>query len=127
MVDKRNIVVVLIIFLFLMGAYLSTKDKPIFDKPTFSILLEKYYNTNHEVSLIVSDQNDNVIFNQTQLMPSTEVSKLYEGVTTKKGTYLVKVTVDKNITAEEKVDFNEEKMLVIYITPENIDFGYVMP
>lgn len=121
MVNKHIIVVVLVALVIIMGVYLSTKDKT-----KLSIMLENYDISEHEVSLMILDQNNNVILNQTQLLQSPAGTKLYEGVITKKGIYIVNVTVDNNATAIEKVDLDEKKILEISITQEGIEFGYVM-
>jgi len=121
MVNKHIIVVVLVALVIIMGVYLATKDKT-----KLSIMLENYDTSEHEVSLMILDQNNNVILNQTQLLQSPAGTKLYEGVITKKGIYIVNVTVDNNANAIEKVDLDEKKILKISITQEGIEFGYVM-
>jgi len=125
-----GVIVVLLLIITIYGfsqQYVEVKEQQDrLDNPPLHVRISNDDDQGHEVAFAVSDINNTVIFNGASFLPPGEY-KRYGDLIREKGIYSVKVVVDGNSTAVEKVNLNEEKTLVVTISSKGLDFGYILP
>ena len=125
-----GVIVVLLLIITMYGfsqQYIEVKEQQDrLNNPPLDIRISNDDDEGHEVAFAISDINNTVIFNGTSFLPPRE-HKRYGDLIREKGIYSVKVVVDGNYTAVEKVNLNEEKTLVVTISSKGLDFGYILP
>lgn len=96
------------------------------DNPPFDISAWNHDVEGHEINVEVLGIDNSTLFRTSYFV---EPQKFIRSpvILTDKGDYLVKVTLDGNITKNVNVNLNEEKTLVIDLYSEGMDFGYEMP
>ncbi len=125
-----GIIVVLLLIITIYGfsqQYVEVKEQQNrLDNPPFDISAWNHDVEGHQISVEVLDVNNSTLYMASYFVDPRKFVRS-PVIITEKGNYLVKVTLDENITKNVSVNLNEEKTLVINLYSEGMDFGYEMP
>lgn len=123
-------IVVLLLIITIYGfsqQYVEVKEQQDrLDNPPFDISAWNHDIEGHEISVeVLSVDNSTLFLTSYFVEPQNFVRSPV--IVTNKGDYLVKITLDGNITKNVNVNLNEEKTLVIDLYSEGMDLGYEIP
>lgn len=125
-----GVIVVLLLIITIYGfsqQYVEVKEQQDrLNNPPFDISAWNHDIEGHEISVeVLSVDNSTLFLTSYFVEPQNFVRSPV--IVTNKGDYLVKITLDGNITKNVNVNLNEEKTLVIDLYSEGMDLGYEIP